>query len=290
MSVVTSGPARAPWRTLFEYHVSQMQAAEVSLSTVRIDLRTNRAYPRVRTCIFRGFFTEQNLREQNVQDIIGDARARTPEGQPVPDHLGLNPRTLESDLLMITTDVRAGKAGEIESSDPTAPGGPVEILVWAKPVKMQWRIRGRAFVLGANPSEVIEQQSRQELIKWMRPASQKTEAFTHPLAEKAWTFDREILASFANMGPGMRGSFKNPPPGTPKSRPVTDPYLKLGQQSSDLHDEIARQNFRILVIRPEAVEATDFTFSEVGNRMQWTLMTSTTNPGEMRWELDELWP
>lgn len=88
----------------------------------------------------------------------------------------------------------------------------------------------------------------------------------------------------------ITGSFKNPPPGAPKSRPVTDPYLKLGQQSSDLHDEIARQNFRILVIRPEAVEATDFTFSEVGNRMQWTLMTSTTNPGEMRWELDELWP
>lgn len=125
----------------------------------------------------------------------------------MPDHLGLNPRTLESDLLMITTDVRAGKAGEIESSDPTAPGGPVEILVWAKPVKMQWRIRGRAFVLGANPSEMIEQQSRQELIKWMRPATQKTESYTHPFAEKSWTFDREILASFANMGPGMRGIY-----------------------------------------------------------------------------------
>ena len=67
----------------------------------------------------------------------------------------------------------------------------------------------------------------------------------------------------------VAGFFKNPPPNTPISDPVSDPSLKLGQEVHDLHDPVARRNFRVVVIRPEEVERLDLS---IPKRVRWTLV------------------
>lgn len=78
------------------------------------------------------------------------------------------------------------------------------------------------------------------------------------------------------------GSFRNPPPGRPRDTPV-EPGLGLGQTVDDLHDPVARKNFRVVVVRPEEVERLDLSDLQNVRRVQWTLRGD-------RWEEVELWP
>ena len=55
----------------------------------------------------------------------------------------------------------------------------------------------------------------------------------------------------------------------------------------DLHDPVARANFRVVIIRPEEVELLDLTDQENGKRWNWTLIDG--NDGS-RWNETELWP
>jgi hypothetical protein len=50
------------------------------------------------------------------------------------------------------------------------------------------------------------------------------------------------------------GTFKNPPPGTAKSDISADSSHQLDSKVSDLHDAVARSNFRVVVILPDQVE------------------------------------
>lgn len=84
------------------------------------------------------------------------------------------------------------------------------------------------------------------------------------------------------------GSFKSPPPGQPRSQVPQNPDLKLGQKVQDLHDPVARKNFRVVVVRPEVVEQLDVSDYEHPQRRMWTLIEDGKQPG--RWEEVELWP
>ena len=82
------------------------------------------------------------------------------------------------------------------------------------------------------------------------------------------------------------GSFKGPHPGTLHSEKPEDPNLALGQKVSDLHDPIARKNFRVVVIRVEEVDRLDL--NDPAEAKRWR---STLNPnGHQEWEEAELWP
>ena len=83
----------------------------------------------------------------------------------------------------------------------------------------------------------------------------------------------------------MLGSFKNPPPGRPRSEQPSDPALKPGQKLTDLHDAVARKNFRVVVVRPTEVERLDLTDYEKPQRWSWTLVD-----GGSQWKEVELWP
>ena len=61
--------------------------------------------------------------------------------------------------------------------------------------------------------------------------------------------------------------------------------MKLGQKVEDLRDEVARANFRVLVIRPEEVERLDLQDPANVTRTRWTAVRD----GEA-WEEVELWP
>lgn len=85
------------------------------------------------------------------------------------------------------------------------------------------------------------------------------------------------------------GSFRNPPPGQPRSSIPSQPGLGLGQKVTDLHDPVARANFRVVVIRPEEVERLDLNDPEDGKRWVWKLTEESDNDGA-RWHETEMWP
>jgi pyridoxamine 5'-phosphate oxidase len=86
----------------------------------------------------------------------------------------------------------------------------------------------------------------------------------------------------------VSGSFKNPPPGRSTREPYDEKNLELGSKTDDLHDPIARKNFRLVVIVPESVEQTDLSDPEKGRRFRYTFEESTqANAG---WRTEELWP
>jgi len=99
----------------------------------------------------------------------------------------------------------------------------------------------------------------------------------------SWSWEKELTACFGNQSPGIKGSFKSPPPG----RPATEPPpkgLQVGLKIDDLNDRIARSNFRVVVIRPMLVEATDLNDPENARRQLYTYEEDGT------WSHQTLWP
>lgn len=111
-----------------------------------------------------------------------------------------------------------------------------------------------------------------------------------------WSWSKELTAHFGNLSPMMRGSFKNPEPGTSVSIPLQDPSLKLGQKVMDLNDEVARKNFRVIIIKPEIVEQVDLSKPEEARRWKFTYVGSSGMKSEQggddigEWKKEELWP
>jgi len=111
-----------------------------------------------------------------------------------------------------------------------------------------------------------------------------------------WSWEKELTAHFGNLSPGMRGSFKNPVPGSAVSIPPSNKSLGLGQKVTDLNDEVARTNFRLVIIRPDEVEQLDLTDPEKARRWKFTYVgpqggdpgTNGEDIGE--WKKEELWP
>ena len=88
------------------------------------------------------------------------------------------------------------------------------------------------------------------------------------------------------------GSWKNPPPGTPTNGQEPDKDHQLGQKVEDLHDPIARENFRVVVIRPEEVEQLDISDPAMARRWKYTFVVEKGQGDEEKgeWKCEELWP
>ncbi|KAL5355978.1 pyridoxamine 5'-phosphate oxidase-domain-containing protein [Aspergillus floccosus] len=244
----------APWRPLLDTHLSQNSTTTLTLTTIDHD-NSNRPVPRARTCEFRGFWPNPSLHPSALDALHAQCG-------------GPNPAVYESDMLSLTTDVRMAKAPQLEGT-----GHVVEAVFWMKDVMNQWRVRGTAYVLGDPAGGAHEEAAREEVRKGMRRTQGE---------EDGWTWERQVTSYFANHPPAMRGSFRNPPPGRPRDT-TAEPGLGLGQTVDDLHDPVARGNFRVVVVRPEEVERLDLSDLQNVRRVQWTLKGD-------RWEEVELWP
>ncbi|CAI7611819.1 unnamed protein product [Penicillium glandicola] len=265
MSTPSTNPQRAPWRDLLDSHLKQTSGYEFTIATIGYNAQ-QRPVPRLRTCGCRGFFPELELHPKGQ-----DAMDEQVEG-------GGNPPIFESDMLSFTTDARMDKLTQLESS-----GHAIEAVFWLKGLMTQWRIKGTAYAIG-NPGGENEQEekiSRNEIRKALRV---KGDADTD-IAK--WTWENAVTKYFANHSPVARGSFQNPRPGQPRSLTPSQPGLKLGQKVLDLHDPIARANFRVVVIRPEEVERLDLNDQENCKRWNWTLMDGVDGS---RWNEIEVWP
>jgi len=60
----------------------------------------------------------------------------------------------------------------------------------------------------------------------------------------------------------------------------------LGAKVDDLHDDVARKNFRLVIIVPDSVEQTDLSDPAKGRRYLYTI-DETADAG---WRTEELWP
>ncbi|KAL7949877.1 pyridoxamine 5'-phosphate oxidase domain-containing protein [Trichoderma barbatum] len=256
----------APWRSTFLSHVQQAGSPTFTLSTLH-PLGDNQFVPRARTVVFRGMWASLTDNPRN----------------PAP----LNPVVYASDLPIITTDVRMEKVPELIGSrrEPSASsevqsaiGGPVEAVFWMEKASTQWRFRGRAYVIGPDIESEAAAPVRAALQPWMWAVDEGQ--------KDAWSWSRELTASFGNLSPLMRGSFRNPLPGTPLTQ-KPEPGLELGQEVDDVNDELARRNFRVLVIMPEEIDQVELSDPKRGQR--WSHKAEVSESGIL-WKTTELWP
>ncbi|OAA68980.1 FMN-binding split barrel-related protein [Cordyceps fumosorosea ARSEF 2679] len=275
----------APWRAALVSHLEAMDSPTFVLSSLHREppsaatqppaaLQKKDAEtfsPRARTVVYRSMWAGLSSNPRN----------------PAPP----NPHIYQTDLLTTTTDVRMDKVSEMfpaltnaaETASSCA-GEHVEGVIWAANAKTQWRIRGRVFMIGPDIESDAAQPVREALKAYMR----RQHAGNREADAEAdtWDWAKELTAHFGNLSPVMRGSFRNPPPGTPISQTPSS-GLGLGQKVENLHDEIARSNFRVLVIVPEQVDQVDLSDPERGRRWRYDL---TTQGDEVTWTTTELWP
>lgn len=191
---------KAPWKSLFNQHISKMPSPQFVLGTVAATPSGAPIpfVPRVRYCIFRGFWTELPENKHNNAER--------------------NPRVFESDCPTFTTDVRMEKVGQIfgtalgqvgsaQQMPGSGGGGPVEAVWWVEETGTQWRIKGRAFVV-ANDIEESEQSSG---VRTVRNEVGKRMRVVDAGKEHDWSWTRELTASFGNQSPGIKGTLIHMP-------------------------------------------------------------------------------
>ncbi|KAI0555515.1 pyridoxamine 5'-phosphate oxidase-domain-containing protein [Xylaria curta] len=267
-------------------------------------------FPRARTCIFRGLFANMDVNPKNdaplnpkgvwESDLLTfttDARMDKmeelwEEGIDLELRSGRDPKSPTTDKVGeelweegLARSKGKKKEAPVKSVEEklkgSGGGAPVEAMFWAPKPAVQWRVRGRAYVLAPDIESSLE---GREVMTLLKSRMQKTGE------EKEWSFSREITAHFGNLSPIMRGSFRNPPPGRPVSLPVEGEGLKLGQKVTDLEDPVARANFRVVVIVPDEIDQADLSDPEHGRRWLHTYVGASHGKGHGEWETTEVWP
>lgn len=188
---------QAPWKKEFLGHVSRMESPEFVLSTLAIaPPNSSTPYlPRARYCIYRSMWAELPENKHNKAT--------------------LNPKIFESDLPSFTTDVRMEKVSQLfESSAGHADreklvqgsggGGPVEAVWWVNTdnLKVQWRIKGRAFIVGPD----IESDEGSSGVRTVKSEVGERMRCVEQGKESEWSWKRELDGHFGNSSPGIRGS------------------------------------------------------------------------------------
>lgn len=270
----------APWRDSFLKHVTSMKSPTFVLSTLHpvpadsAPSASLRVLPRARTCIYRGLFGELPKNKHNTAPR--------------------NPPTYESDLPTLTTDARMEKAGEVIDTagkvcaGQTGGGGPCEAVFWVEEFQTQWRVRGTAWVLGPDVESEEGKVTRDVLQERMRATQCAS-------VHEPWSWGTEVTAHFGNLSPGMRGTFRGPPPGQPIAVPL-EKGQELGQEVESLDDEEARKNFRVMVIVPDEVDQVDWSNQKKPQRWLYTYRGKSWQAKEAggeiigEWEKVEVFP
>ncbi|KAK3110465.1 hypothetical protein LTR53_015222 [Teratosphaeriaceae sp. CCFEE 6253] len=272
-------PQPAPWKASFLEHLKQMDSPEFVFSSLTPAPKDSPSdyLPRARYCIFRGFWAE--LPENKHNDA--------PK----------NERIYESEMPTFTTDVRmkkpfelfsssSGHAKDSSQSQGSGGGGPCEAVWWIKGETMvQWRMQGEAFIVGPDVEGEGEQSKESSGVRTAKSELGSRMRVVKEGGKEDWSWKRELVGHFGNMSPGMRGSFKAPPPGQPVDQPYDEEKYKLGSKVDTLDDPVARSNFRVVVIKPEMVESTDLSDPTKARRQQYRY---DGNSGE--WSHTETWP
>jgi pyridoxamine 5'-phosphate oxidase len=187
----------APWKQLFNEHISKMKSPEFVLGTLDAAPKGSPTpyVPRVRYCIFRGFWAELPENKHNNAER--------------------NPKIFASDCPTFTTDVRMEKVGQIfatsaghaesrEQVQGSGGGGPVEAVYWVKETGTQWRIKGRAYVV----ADDIEEAEESSGVRTVKSEVGKRMRVLEEGKEGDWSWQRELTGFFGNQSPGIKGILK----------------------------------------------------------------------------------
>ncbi|PHH64617.1 hypothetical protein CDD81_4228 [Ophiocordyceps australis] len=270
-------PANNPWGHIFLSHMDKADAPTFTLASLHRSGST--LLPRARSVIYRGMWAclPDNAKNQTQR----------------------NPKAYTSYMPTFTTDARMEKVQDLMSSaspdlqdsctkkqsfESSGGGGPVEAVFWIPETSTQWRLRGRAYLVGPDIESDAAAPVRDALLPFMHPldSGSGSEAYS-----SNWNWNRELTAHFGNLSPLMRGSFRGPPPGTPATGP-RDNGQGLGQRVTDVNDAAARANFRVVVIVPEEVDRIDLSNPEEGHR--WNYKLNTCAQHAATWKETVLWP
>jgi pyridoxamine 5'-phosphate oxidase len=192
MSSSTYKPGLAPWREQFLSHISKMTSPEFTFSTISYT-SDGEPVPRARTCVFRGFWC-----------CVPEDSRNTAER---------NPNAYESDMPMLSTDVRMEKVSEVIRSAPGANldqkdvsasdgGGPVEAVWWVKEqgIRTQWRVRGDAWALGLD----IEEEHKESSLRVKHALGTRMRCVDDSAREK-WSWEKEVGVVFGAQSPAIKG-------------------------------------------------------------------------------------
>lgn len=191
----------APWTKTFQEHLARLSSPEFVLATVKPAPQSEEKaptpyLPRARYCIYRGMWA-----------TLPDNPKNTAER---------NPHVYESDLPTFTSDVRMEKVGDLfassegradrpELTQGSGGGGPVEAVWWISEVGVQWRIRGRAYVVG--PDIESEEGKGSSGVRTVKSQVGRRMRLTEEGKgkENEWSWQKEVTGHFGNCSPGMRG-------------------------------------------------------------------------------------
>lgn len=179
------------------------------------------ARPAVRTVVFRGF--------------VGETREDSPPAQ-LP---GGNPRA-ESSLFLISTDALMAKVGELEHTN-----GVFEVCWWHAGTNQQIRFNGIAHVYRRNGQGEFPESHLKRYIQVK--------------GDQEWTWDRERERLWAAHKPGMRGSFRNPLPGSEldETKKKKLEVVELDSEDNGPDAQEAKDRFSLVVMEADEVEILD---------------------------------
>jgi hypothetical protein len=172
--------------------------------------------PAARTVVFRGFVGESK--------VSGHSES-LPGGNP----------PAESSLILVSTDALMSKVGELEESN-----GVFEVCWWHAGTNQQIRFNGTAHVYRKDGKVSFPEKHLNRYIR----------------TQGDWKWEHEWHRLWTSHRPAMRGSFRNPAPGTPLN-PEKEKKLKvleLGPEDEGAEACEAKTRFSMLVLEVEQLE------------------------------------
>jgi pyridoxamine 5'-phosphate oxidase len=212
-----------PWKKLVQ-EILQKNLEQGKKESLNFQLATIKSgptpRPAVRTVVFRGF--------------VGETR----DESPPPELPGGNPPA-ESSLFLVSTDALMAKVGELEQSS-----GVFEVCWWHAGTNQQIRFNGTAHVYRNSPEDFPEA----HLKRYIRVQG-----------DREWSWEKERERVWTAHKPGMRGSFRNPPPGTElddeKKKRLQVVELDSNDNGPDAQE--AKDRFCLLVMEVTEIEILD---------------------------------
>jgi pyridoxamine 5'-phosphate oxidase len=172
--------------------------------------------PAVRTVMFRGF--------------VGETKGDEPPSQLT----GGNPPA-ESSLFLVSTDALMAKVGELEQSN-----GAFEVCWWHAGTNQQIRFSGTAHLYRINGPINFQESHLKRYIQ----------------ADGEWRWEKECDRLWRAHKPGIRGSFRNPPPGSPLNTEKKKKLqvVKLNGDDNGPDAREAKERFSLIILEATELE------------------------------------
>ena len=143
----------------------------------------------------------------------------------------------ESSLILVTTDALMAKVGELENSN-----GAFEVCWRHAGTNQQIRFNGIAHIYRRNGIDFPQA----HLKRYIR-------------TDGDWTWEKERDRLWKSHKPAMRGSFRNPPPGTPLNAEKKKKLevVELGGEDDSQDAREAKERFSLVVLEVTEIEFLD---------------------------------